>query len=190
MILKAKSNTVFDVTPDARSRAAGYIHLGPENNTQFNAPVHALSKTIKGVMGSAAEAEAAALHMNAHELTPMQDCLNTLEHPQPPARIKTDDITAKGFVQGTIKQKRSEGYDRECWWLKDCVKEFDITWAPGKTNLADCHSKHHTGTHHSKVRPICLYEDKKSPTDLQGCIESLHGAHSGGLVRKPATGPS
>ena len=187
MILEAESDAAFDVTPDARSRAAGHICLGSEDNTQFNAPVHALSKTIKGVMGSAAEAEVAALHMNAHELIPMQDCLNTLNHPQPPTRIKTDNITAKGFVQGTIKQRRSTGCNRKCWWLKDRVKEFNINWAPGKTNSADCHSKHHTGTCHSKVRPICLYEGEKSPTDLQGCIELSRGAHRGGQARKPAT---
>ena len=141
-------------------------------------------------MGSAAEAEAAALHMNAHKLIPMHDCLNTLKHPQPPTRIKTDNITSKGFVQGTIKQKRSKGHNRECWWLKDRVKEFNITWAPVKNNPADCHSKHHTGSCHSKVRPICLHKGEKSPTDLQGCVESLHGAHNGGLARKPANNPS
>ena len=135
-------------------------------------------------MGSAAEAEVAALHTNAHKLIPMQDCLNTLKHPQPPTRIKTDNVTAKSFVQGTIKQKRSKGCDRKCWWLKDRAKEFNITWAPGKTNLADCHSKHHIGTCHSKVRTIHLCEGKESSTDLQGCVDSLSKAH-GGQARKP-----
>ena len=130
-------------------------------------------------LGSAAEAKVAALHVNAHELTPVRDCLNTLKHSQPPTRIKTDNITAKGFVQGTTKQKRNEGCDRKHWWLKDRVKEFNITWAPGKTNLADSHSKHHTGTCHSKVRPIYLHEGKKSSADLQGCVESLSNAHHG-----------
>lgn len=190
MILEAESDAAFDVTPDARSRAAGYIYLGSDDNTQFNAPVHVLSKTVKGVMGSAAEAEVAALHMNAHELVPMRDCLNTLKHPQPPTRIETDNITAKGFVQGTIKQRRSKGYNRKYWWLKDRVKEFNIIWAPGKTNLADYHSKHHTGSYHSKVRPIYLHEGEKSPTDLQGCVEILQGAHSKGQARKPAINPS
>ena len=190
VILEAESDAAFDVTPDARSRAAGCICLGSEDNTQFNAPVHALSKTIKGVMGSAAKAEVSALHMNAHELIPLRDCLNALKHPQPPARIKTDNITAKGFVQNAIKQRCSKGCNRKCWWLRDRVKEFDIIWAPGKTNLADCHSKHHTGSCHSKVRPIHLHDKEKSPTDLQWCVKSLRGAHSHGSARKPASGPS
>ena len=71
MTLEAESDAAFDVTPDARSRAAGHIHLGSKDDTQFNTPVHVLSKTIKGAMGSAAEAEVAALHMNAHKLIPM-----------------------------------------------------------------------------------------------------------------------
>ena len=65
MVLEAESDAAFDVTPDARSRAAGYIYLGTADNTQINAPVHILTKTIKGVMGSAAEAEAAA-HLMSH----------------------------------------------------------------------------------------------------------------------------
>ena len=133
MILEAESDAAFDVNPDARSRAAGHICPGSSDNTQFNAPVHVLSKTAKGVMGSAAEAEVAALHMNAHKLMPMRDCLHMLNHPQPPTRIKTDNVTAKGFVQSTVKQKRSKGCDWKCWWLKDRVKEFNITWASGKT---------------------------------------------------------
>ena len=103
--------------------------------------------------------------------------------------IKTDNITAKGFVQGTIKQRRSKGYNRKYWWLKDRVKEFNVIWAPGKTNLADYHSKHHTGSCHAKVRPICLHEGEKSPIDLQGCVEILRGAH-GGPARKPAISPA
>ena len=189
MILEAESDAAFDVIPDARSRAAGHIFLGSSDNTQFNASVHVLSKTIKGVMGSAAEAEVVAIHMNAHELIPIKDCLNTLKHPQPPTGIKTDNITAKGFAQGAVKQKRSKGCDCECWWLKDRVKEFNVTLAPGKTNLADCHSKHHSGADHSKVRPIHLCEEKKSPTDLQGCVKLLTNAHHSGQARKQATSP-
>ena len=117
--------------------------------------------------------------MNAHKLIPMRDCLNPLNRPQPSTRIKTDNTTTKDFAQGTIKQKRSEGCDCKHWWLKDQVKEFNVTWAPGKTNLEDHHSKHHTGACHSKARPICPCEGEKSPTDLQGCVKSLSNAHRG-----------
>ena len=51
----------------ARSRAGGYHHLGSKNNDLFNSPILVLSKVIKGVMDSAAEAEVAAIHLNAKE---------------------------------------------------------------------------------------------------------------------------
>ena len=45
--------------------------MGSKNNDMFDAPISVASKAIKGVMGSAAKAEVAALHVNAHELIPV-----------------------------------------------------------------------------------------------------------------------
>ena len=61
------------------------------------------------------------------------------------------------------------------YWLKDQQEQgqFDITWVPGKYNLADYFTKHHPGSHHRRVRPIYLYEAGRSPTTLQGCVEIL-----------------
>ena len=50
----------------------------------LSAPTLALSKVAKGAAGSAAEAEVAALHMNAQETMPIRHCLEELGHPQPP----------------------------------------------------------------------------------------------------------
>ena len=129
-------------------------------------------------MGSAAEAEVAALHMNAQEAIPMRYCLEELGHKQPATRIRTDNQTAQGFVRGTIKQKRSRTFDWQFWWLKDwsTQQQFHITWGPGKSNLADYYTKHHTGTHHKQVRPIYLHEST-TPTSLQGCIKVFRGSN-------------
>ena len=67
MILQVGSDAAFQVRPMARSRAGGHHHLGSKNNDLFNAPILALSKVIKGAMDSAAEAEVAAIHLNAKE---------------------------------------------------------------------------------------------------------------------------
>ena len=125
-------------------------------------------------MGSAAEAEVAALHMNAQEAIPMRHCLEELGHIQPATRIRTDNQTAQGFVRGTIKQKRSRTFDRQFWWLKDrsTQLQFDIVWDLGIYNLADYYTKHHSGKHHKLVRPIYLYEEN-SPSTLQGCIKIM-----------------
>ena len=70
-------------------------------------------------MGSAAEAEVAAIHENAQEAIPICQCLEDMGHPQPAARIRTDNATAKGFANNSIKQKHSRTFDRRFWWLKD-----------------------------------------------------------------------
>ena len=63
-------------------------------------------------------------------------------------------------------------------WVKDRCEQgqFDIQWAPGNTNLADYPTKHHTGLHHRRIRPIQLFIDGKSPTALQGCNRILDPA--------------
>ena len=63
------------------------------------------------------------------------------------------------------------------YWVKDRVqqKQFDIRWRPGKSNLADYATKHHTGNHHQAVRPIYLYDPVNSPRTVQGCIKILGG---------------
>ena len=99
-------------------------------------------------------------------------------HPQPPIDIRTDNKTACGIVNGTMKQRRSKAIDMRFHWLKDRVnahKQINITWAPGTENLADYGSKHHPGSWHKKVRSIYTYIEGKSPITLQGCIRILKG---------------
>ena len=60
------------------------------------------------------------------------------------------------------------------YWLRDHVAQgqFQVYWAPGKTNLADYFTKHHSPAHHKLLRPIYLHANT-SPTDLQGYIKIL-----------------
>ena len=173
MILQIDSDAAFHVRPEARSRAGGFHYLGSRDNDLFNAPILVLAKVIKNVMGSAAEAEVAAIHMNAQEAIPIRQALEEMGHPQPPTRIRTDNATAKGFVNNTIKIKRSKTFDRQFWWLKDreAQQQFEVVWEAGIYNLADYPTKHHLSPHHKKVRPIYLHEGDRSPTSLQGCNE-------------------
>ena len=64
MILQVGSDAAFNVRPKGRSRAGGYRYLGSKSNDMPNAPILALPKVAKGAMGSAAEAEAAALRLS------------------------------------------------------------------------------------------------------------------------------
>ena len=135
----------------------------------------ALAKTTKHVMSSAAEAEMLALFMNGQELIPLRLCLEEMGHKQPPTTIKTDNSTAMGIANESIKQKRSKSMDMRIHWVKDRVKQnqFNVTWEAGASDLADCPTKHHTGTHHRHVRPIYSHEPDKSPTTLKGCVRIL-----------------
>jgi hypothetical protein len=60
------------------------------------------------------------------------------------------------------------------YWLQDRVKQgqFRIFWAPGSVNFGDYYTKHHSITHHRRVRPIYLHT-ATSPSSLQGCVELL-----------------
>ena len=129
-------------------------------------------------MGSAAEAEVAGLYMNAQELSPMRTTLEELDHPQPPTPLKTDNSTADGIMNKTIKQRQSKAMDKRFYWLQDRVEqgEFNVFWAPGKHYLADYFTKYHSPATHKKLRPIYTYIEGKSPTSLQGCIELLTSA--------------
>ena len=82
-MLQIDSDAAFQVRPEARSRAGGYLCLGSRDNNLFNAPILVMAKVIKPVMGGAAEAEVAAIHMNAQEAIPLRQCLINMGHPQP-----------------------------------------------------------------------------------------------------------
>ena len=85
--------------------------------------------------------------------------------------------------------------DMRFHWLRDRIrqKQFSLKWAPGATNPADCHTKHHSAKHHKKVRPICMAEPNSS-TEMQGFVDLLalhalaaHRAHA--PVLKPFSWP-
>ena len=175
MILQLDSDAAYLVCPEARSRAGGYFFLGNKDRKLFNGALKVLAKIIKNVMASASEAEVAGLYMNAHEAVPMRQALIEMGHPQPATPMKTDNSTATGILNNTIKRKRSKAIDMRFYWLRDRVKQgmFDVYWEPGLNNLADYPTKHHSGKHHKMVRSIYLSE-VNSPTTVQGCIDLLN----------------
>ena len=177
MILTIDSDAAYLVAKKARSRAAGYFYLGNKDGKLFNGPMFVLSKIIKAVMSSAAESECGALCVNAHEAVPMRQTLIELGHPQPPTGtpIRTDNSTADGIMNRTVKANRSKSMDMRFWWLVDRVEQgqFRFFWAPGNVNLADYFSKKHPASHHKKVRPIYLHIKGQSPTLVQGCDKIL-----------------
>jgi hypothetical protein len=87
-----------------------------------------------------------------------------------------------------MKQKHTKAMDMRFYWLCNRVAQgqFEIYWEPGKNNLADYPTKHHSPAHHKRVRPIYLYDPKTSPRDMQGCVKLLQSAS----MRKTKVEPS
>jgi hypothetical protein len=134
----------------------------------LNGPVHITTSTIKVVVASAAEAEYAALFHNCKEAEDIRNTLTALRFPQPATPVQTDNTTANGLANGTVKRRQSKAMDVRWEWVKDRVRQghFQVYWAAGKGNLADYFTKHHPHKHHSFIRPIYIYEGAASPEVL------------------------
>jgi hypothetical protein len=70
-----------------------------------------VSKVLKHVISSAAESEIGAVFINAKEGAVLRTTLEELGHRQPQAPMETDNTTATGYGNGTIKQKRTKAMD-------------------------------------------------------------------------------
>jgi hypothetical protein len=126
------------------------------------------------VVAYAAESEVGACFHNAQSGAPLRVTLTELGHTQPPTPLRTDNSTAYGIVNETIKQKRSKAMDMRYHWLTDRVrqKQFDVYWRPGRENLADYHTKHHSAQHHKDMRHLILLEANSLPV-MRGCVKLM-----------------
>jgi hypothetical protein len=64
--------------------------------------------------------------------------------------------------------------DMRYHWLTDRVrqKQFDVYWRPGRENLGDYHTKHHSAQHHKDMRHLILHEENSLQV-LRGCVKLL-----------------
>jgi hypothetical protein len=176
MILHIHSDASYLSVSNARSRLGGLFFLGnksPEQDT-LNGSILNVASVIKNVVGCAAESEVGACFHNAQSGAPLRVTLTELGHTQPPTPLRTDNCTAFGILNDTIKQKQSKAMDMIYHWLTDRVrqKQFDVYWRPGRENLGDYHTKHHSAQHHKDMRHLILHE-ANSLQDLGGCVRIL-----------------
>jgi len=153
MVLWTHSNASYLSAPKGHSHAAGYSFLSLHPLASLtasdlappdNGPIHVLCQIMRQVVSSAAEAELGALFLNAQALCPIQTALHELGHPQPATPLQTNNNTASGIANGTVKQKHSKAVDMRFYWLCDHKQQgqFHIFWCLGATNQADYFSKH------------------------------------------------
>ena len=106
-------------------------------------------------MSSAAEAELGALFINAKEAVVLKTTAQEMGHAQPPTPVQTDNTTASGIVNGTMKQRRIKAMDMRFHRIKDQIaqKQFEVYWRRGENNRADYMTKNHPVSHHRNIRP-------------------------------------
>lgn len=130
MCLHVHSDVSYLSVPKARSRVGGHFFLSDHPDKpgilRINGPVHVISKIIKLVMASAAEAEIGASFVAAQESIPIVTSLEELGHKQPPTLIQVDNTTAVGFANREIKQERSKAIDMRFYWLQDRCNQQQI----------------------------------------------------------------
>jgi hypothetical protein len=162
MILHIHSDASYLSENGAKSRAGGFFYMGSNTKTDkklTNGAILIISKVLKHVMSSAAEAEIGAIFINAKEGATLEE----LGHKKPPTPMETDNTTATGYSNGTTKQKRTKSMDMRFYWIKDRVKQgqFHVYWGPGFKNLADYFTKHHSPAHLKRLREICIHADEQ-----------------------------
>jgi len=109
--------------PKAHSRAGGYFFLGilPHDGDpiKLNWAFHVTCTILKLVAASTAEAKLGALFLNAQEAKVFRLVLAELGHPQPPTPIHTNNTTAVGIINTTIKRQQSRSMEMRYFWLLD-----------------------------------------------------------------------
>jgi hypothetical protein len=176
MILHIHSNVSYLSVSNAQSRLGGLFFLGNKSPEQdmLNGSILNVAAVIKNVVASAAESEVRACFHNAQSGAPLRATLTELGHTQPPTPLRTDNSTALGILNETIKQKRSKEIEMRYHWLTDRVrqKQFDVYWRPGRENLGDYHTKHHSAQHHKDMRGLILHQ-ANSLQVLRRCVKLL-----------------
>lgn len=178
MVLHVHSDASYLSEPQARSRVGGIHYLSDKVEPSpsapapgqpppmFNGAVLVTSSIMKMVVSSAAEAEFGGLFTNAKDACSLRTTLIEMGHPQPPTPIQTDNSTAAGIANDTVKQRRSKAIDMRFYWVRDRVRQgqFLIHWKRGCDNFADYFTKHHPPSHHQAVRSRYLL-DHVSPAN-------------------------
>ena len=135
---------LYLTAPKAQSHVGGHFYLGnhprPETPDILNGAVLTIAGILKNVVSSAAEAEIGGLYVNTREGEVLRTTLTELGWKQSgPTPVTTDNSTACGIANDTIKQRRSKAIDMRYYWVRDRVaqKHFTVTWAPAAFNLAE-----------------------------------------------------
>jgi hypothetical protein len=114
IILHIHSNASYLSVSNARSRLGGLFFCGEKylQEDNLNGSILNLASVNKNVVASVAESEVGAFFQNAQSGAPLRVTLAELGHIQPPTPLRTDNSTAFGILNETIKKKiKSNGHE-------------------------------------------------------------------------------
>ena len=102
-------------------------------------------------------------------------------HKQPPTPIQTDNLTAFGIVNSSIRQRKSKAMDMLFYCMQDKYNsgQFVVYWKPGHNNLGDYFTKHHSTPHHKEMRQIYLHTGASANSGISSTGLSLHSDWQG-----------
>lgn len=164
MKLWIHSDTSYLNEPGAKSRYGGYHFLVSNGDTAINnAPISAISKVLKNVMSSVAEAELGEIFHNAKEGVSERITMEEMGHPQGNTNIISDNTTAIGIANKKVKHKRTKAMAMKFYWVQDreAQGQFKFFWRPGYDNeKADYFTKDHPAKYHRNMRPKIFNKEK------------------------------
>ena len=160
MVYYIQSDASYQSRRSSRSVAGGVHYLGNHNQPfHINAPFLAMSSLVSVVCASAAEAEYAALFMNARLGEVHRTILAAFGYPQDPTPIYCDNSTAIGLANKTVKPKQAKAMDMRFHWIQDRVQQghFVVIWRNGPNNLADFFTKILPVHVHQEIMHLLVY---------------------------------
>jgi hypothetical protein len=134
MILHIHSDASYLSVSHAHIFIGGLLFFGdkPPNEDKLNGSILNVEAVIKNVVASAVESEVGACFESAQNGAPIRINLIELGHKQPATPLRTDNSTAFGILNETIKQKILKAMDMRYHLLTDRFhqKKIDVYWRP------------------------------------------------------------
>ena len=101
---------------------------------------------LKKIAASAAEEETRGCFVTGIYVIIIQNTLEKIGHTQPIIQVRTDNTTAAGTANNTIKKQQSRATNMQYFWIhgQKTLKDFLIAWKSGQGNLANYLTKYHS----------------------------------------------
>jgi hypothetical protein len=144
MILHAQSDASDNSLPGSKAMLGGIFFFGMKNNPDMiNGPVHTLCMKAPMVTTGAGDSETAGAFFNSQMAIRIRNAARDMGYPQPTTAIGLDNTATLGYADGTHKASKSKHWDRKYNWIKEKVKEKELTFfhLRGNVNLADFFTK-------------------------------------------------